>query len=142
MAIPGQRRVDSTILVCHLSRRRKTSNRNQVEARSFTRPTRGKESPKKNRVQNDAMVVPLSFEHCGVVLLVVAGKEQHRASSLKRSSTSATDYDSDPSGLTIDGKSRVNRLVGLVVRRPPRERKIPGSNPACAGIFFGVESYQ
>ena len=27
------------------------------------------------------------------------------------------------------------RLVGLVVRRPPRERKIPGSNPACDGIF-------
>ena len=26
---------------------------------------------------------------------------------------------------------------GLVVRRPPRERKIPGSNPACAGIFSG-----
>ena len=34
------------------------------------------------------------------------------------------------------------RLVGLVVRRPPRQRKIPGSNPACAGIFVGVESYQ
>ena len=30
-----------------------------------------------------------------------------------------------------------HRLVGLVVRRPPRERKIPGSNPACAGIFSG-----
>ena len=30
-----------------------------------------------------------------------------------------------------------NRLVGLVVRRPPRERKVPGSNPACAGIFSG-----
>ena len=30
-----------------------------------------------------------------------------------------------------------DRLVGLVVRRPPRERKIPGSNPACAGIFSG-----
>ena len=30
-----------------------------------------------------------------------------------------------------------NRLVGLVVRRPPRQRKIPGSNPACAGIFSG-----
>ena len=30
-----------------------------------------------------------------------------------------------------------DRLVGLVVRRLPRERKIPGSNPA-----FGVESYQ
>ena len=28
-------------------------------------------------------------------------------------------------------------LVGLVVRRPPRERKIPGSNPACGGIFSG-----
>ena len=27
------------------------------------------------------------------------------------------------------------RLVGLVVRRLPRERKIPGSNPACARIF-------
>ena len=23
------------------------------------------------------------------------------------------------------------------LRHPPRERKIPGSNPACAGIFFG-----
>ena len=32
-------------------------------------------------------------------------------------------------------------LVGLVVRRPPRERKVPGSNPACVRIFFGVESY-
>ena len=28
------------------------------------------------------------------------------------------------------------RLVGLVVRRPPREWKIPGSNPSCAEIFF------
>ena len=28
-------------------------------------------------------------------------------------------------------------LVGLVVRRPPRERKVPGSNPACDGIFSG-----
>ena len=31
----------------------------------------------------------------------------------------------------------LDRLVGLVVRRPPRERKVPGSNPACAGIFSG-----
>ena len=30
-----------------------------------------------------------------------------------------------------------DRLVGLVVRRPPRERKVTGSNPACAGIFSG-----
>ena len=29
------------------------------------------------------------------------------------------------------------RLVGLVVRHPPREWKIPGSNPACARIFWG-----
>ena len=29
------------------------------------------------------------------------------------------------------------RLLGLVIRRPPRERKVPGSNPACAGIFSG-----
>ena len=30
-----------------------------------------------------------------------------------------------------------NRLVGLVVRRPPQERKVLGSNPACGGIFSG-----
>ena len=30
-----------------------------------------------------------------------------------------------------------NRLVGLLVRRPPRERKIPGSNPTCDRIFSG-----
>ena len=35
------------------------------------------------------------------------------------------------------GSLSCDRLVGLVVRRPPRERKIPGSNPACAGIFSG-----
>ena len=28
-------------------------------------------------------------------------------------------------------------LVGLVVRRLPREWKVPGSNPACARIFSG-----
>ena len=32
----------------------------------------------------------------------------------------------------------LDRLVGLVVRRLPRERKVPGSNPACAGIFLGT----
>ena len=31
----------------------------------------------------------------------------------------------------------LDRLVGLVVRRPPREWKVPGSYPACAGIFSG-----
>ena len=37
-----------------------------------------------------------------------------------------------------DGSAQTNRLVGLVVSRPPRERKIQGSNPAGDGIFFGV----
>ena len=31
----------------------------------------------------------------------------------------------------------VYRLIGLVVKGPPRERKVPGSNPACTGIFSG-----
>ena len=31
----------------------------------------------------------------------------------------------------------VDCLVGLVVRRPPRELKILGLNPAYAGIFLG-----
>ena len=31
----------------------------------------------------------------------------------------------------------LDHLVGLVVGRPPRERMIPGLNPACAGIFSG-----
>ena len=51
MAIPGPGRRDSTTLAGHLSRRRKTLNRNQVAAKAFTRPTCGKENPKKNRVQ-------------------------------------------------------------------------------------------
>ena len=37
----------------------------------------------------------------------------------------------------VNLSSAHHRLVGLVVRRPPRGRKIPGSNPACAGIFSG-----
>ena len=31
----------------------------------------------------------------------------------------------------------VYRLVGLGVRRLPREQKVPGLNPACAGFFSG-----
>ena len=31
-----------------------------------------------------------------------------------------------------------NHLVGLVVRRPPREQKTLCSNPACSGIFSGL----
>ena len=33
--------------------------------------------------------------------------------------------------------SILDHLVGLEVRRPPRERKVPGSNPAGDGIFSG-----
>ena len=33
-------------------------------------------------------------------------------------------------------------LVGLVVRRPPCERKIPGSNPACDVDFFSGSSQE
>ena len=32
--------------------------------------------------------------------------------------------------------------LALWLRRPPRERKVPCSNPASAGIFSGAESYQ
>ena len=46
IAILGPGRGDLTTLAGHLSRRRKASNRNQVMAGAFTRPTRGKENPK------------------------------------------------------------------------------------------------
>ena len=32
---------------------------------------------------------------------------------------------------------RTTASLALWLRRPPRERKVPGSNPACAGIFSG-----
>ena len=37
----------------------------------------------------------------------------------------------------LDAFLLANRLIGLVVRRPPRKREIPGSNPACDRIFSG-----
>ena len=39
--------------------------------------------------------------------------------------------------LSLSSLAIRDRLVGLVVRRPPRERKIPGSNLVCAWIFSG-----
>ena len=42
-----------------------------------------------------------------------------------------------PSTCKFTASTTSDRPVGLVVRRPPRERKIPGSNPACVGIFSG-----
>ena len=44
--------------------------------------------------------------------------------------------DSDENKYDDSASATTDHLVGLVVRRPPRERKIPGSNP-CAGIFSG-----
>ena len=41
-------------------------------------------------------------------------------------------YFQKPSSLA----ATVHRFVGLVVRRPPRERKIPGSNPRLRRVFF------
>ena len=38
---------------------------------------------------------------------------------------------------TLDLPLPIHHLVGLVVRRPPRERKVPVSNPARGGIFSG-----
>ena len=38
---------------------------------------------------------------------------------------------------TKSSSALTDRLVGQVVRRPPRERKVLGSNPVCDGIFSG-----
>ena len=44
----------------------------------------------------------------------------------------------EPSTVALEADALpLDRLVGLVVRRPPRERKVPGLNPTCAGIFSG-----
>ena len=37
----------------------------------------------------------------------------------------------------IVGLSAWTASLAEWLRRPPRERKVPGSNPACAGIFSG-----
>ena len=64
------------------------------------------------------------------------------SSSSFSSSSSSFSSSFSSSSSAIDSRagqifSPVDRIVGLVVRRPPRERKIPGSNPACAGTFSG-----
>ena len=37
----------------------------------------------------------------------------------------------------VSGSREWTASLAQWLRRPPRERKIPGSNPACAGIFPG-----
>ena len=137
-AIPGPGREDSTTLVCLLPRRRKISNKNQDVAGAYIRPTRGKENPKKNRVQGaspdepchrrrrivahaacatyktdcsptyDTMAVQLSLELCGVVLLDRGWGGTEPGSQPHRSPTSATDSAPETSGLTMDGQSSAN----------------------------------
>ena len=56
----------------------------------------------------DSMAVQLSLERCGVVLLDRSRGGTAPGSQPQRSPTSATDCDSNPSGLTMDGQSRTN----------------------------------
>ena len=48
-----------------------------------------------------------------------------------------TSQETNKSIMLVKSSSSSYGLVGLVVRRPPREWKIPGSNPACDGMFSG-----
>ena len=61
----------------------------------------------------------------------------HRWPGGEASASLATDTGIEPHWVGLSNTPLCDRLVGLVLRRPPRERKIPGSNPACAGIFSG-----
>ena len=56
----------------------------------------------------DTMAVQQSLERCGLVLLDRSRGGTAPGSQPQRSPTSATDCDSDPSGLTMDGQSRAN----------------------------------
>ena len=63
----------------------------------------------------DTMAVRLSLERCGVVLLDRGQGGTEPGSQPQRSPTSATDCDSDPSGLTMDGQSRANGQQALKI---------------------------
>ena len=144
MAIPGPDRGDSTTLAGHLSRRRKASNRNQVAAGASTDLLEGRKTKEKPGLRAspheschrrritvahaacathktdcsrtyDTMAVQLSLERCGVVLLDRSRGGTVPGSQPQRSSTSATDCDSDPSGLTMDGQSRTNGQQALKI---------------------------
>ena len=62
----------------------------------------------------DTMAVQLTLERCGVVLDRGWGGTAP-GSQPERSPTSATDYDSDPSGLTMDGQSWANGQQALKI---------------------------
>ena len=61
------------------------------------------------------MAVQLTLERCGVVLMDRSRRGTALGSQPQRSPTSATDCDSDPSGLTMDGQSRVNGQQALKI---------------------------
>ena len=63
----------------------------------------------------DTMAVQLALEQCGVVLLDRSRGGTAPGSQPQRSPTSATDCDSDPSGLTMDGQSRTNGQQALKI---------------------------
>ena len=69
------------------------------------------------------------------------GNHQEQESNRQKTMEN-TAVDGQSLGDENTGPHNSDRIVGLVARRPPREREIPGSNPACDEIFFGVESYQ
>ena len=56
----------------------------------------------------DTMAVQLSLERCGVVLLNRRWGGTEPGSQPQGSPTSATDRDSEPSDLPMDGQSRAN----------------------------------
>ena len=61
------------------------------------------------------MTMQLSLERCGVVLLDHSRGGTAPGSQPQRSPTSATDCNSHPSGLTMDGQSRVNGQQALKI---------------------------
>ena len=140
MAIPGPGTGDSTTLACHLSRRRKPDHSRGLH-QIYPREGKPKEKPgsraspdepchrRRRTVAHaactthktdcsrtyDTIAVQLSLERCGVVLLDRDRGGAAPGSQPQRSPTSATDCDSDPSGLTMDGQSRANGQQALKI---------------------------
>ena len=64
---------------------------------------------------HDTMAVQLTLERCGVVLLDRGWGGTAPGTQPQRSPTSASDCNSDPSGLTMDGQSRANGQHALKI---------------------------
>ena len=140
----GAEDAESTTLAGHLSRRRKTSNRNQVAAGASPDLLEGRKPKEKPGLRAsphepchrrrrtvahaacatrktdcshtyDTMAVQLSLKRYGVVLLDRSRGGTAPGSQPKKSPTSANDCDTDPSGLTMDGQSRTNGQQALKI---------------------------